>query len=37
MEWCGLDCSGLGEGPVEGSCGHDNKPSGSIKCCEALK
>jgi hypothetical protein len=26
-----LDQSGLGQGPVEGSCEHGNEPSGSIK------
>jgi hypothetical protein len=28
----GLDRSGLGLGPVEGSCEHGNEPLGSIKC-----
>jgi hypothetical protein len=28
---CGLDASGSGQGPVVGSCEHDNEPSGSIK------
>jgi hypothetical protein len=32
MGWYGLDQSGSGGGPVEGSCEHGNKPSGSIKC-----
>jgi hypothetical protein len=27
MEWYELDSSGSGEGPVEGSCDHDNEPS----------
>jgi len=31
MERHGLDLSGLGQGPVAGSCEHSNKPSGSIK------
>jgi hypothetical protein len=31
MGWCGLDRTGLGEGPVEGSCEHDDEPSGSLK------
>jgi hypothetical protein len=37
MRWCGLDRSGLGYGPVEGSCEHDNEPSGSLKCWEVLE
>jgi hypothetical protein len=28
---CGLDSSGSGQGPVEGSCEHDNERLGSIK------
>jgi hypothetical protein len=28
---CGLDSSGLGYGPVVGSCEYGTKPSGSIK------
>jgi hypothetical protein len=28
---CGLYSSGSGQGPVAGSCGHGNWPSGSIK------
>jgi hypothetical protein len=36
MLWCGLDLSGSGQGPVEGSCEDDNEPSGSIKCWELL-
>jgi hypothetical protein len=28
---CGLDSSGLGQGPVAGSCEDGNEPSGSIK------
>jgi hypothetical protein len=31
MGWYGLDRSGSGWGPVEGSCEHGNEPSGSIK------
>jgi hypothetical protein len=27
MGWYGLDCSGSGQGPLEGSCGHGNEPS----------
>jgi hypothetical protein len=34
---CGLDRSGSGYGPVEGSCEHGNEPSGSIKCWEVLE
>jgi hypothetical protein len=33
----GLDRSGLGQGPVEGSCEQDNDPSGSIKCWEVVE
>jgi hypothetical protein len=33
----GLDRSGSGYGPVEGSCEHSNEPSGSIKCWEVLE
>jgi hypothetical protein len=33
---CGLDSSGLGKGPMAGSCEHDNEPSGSIKCRKCL-
>jgi hypothetical protein len=33
---CGLDSSGLGQGPVVGSCEKANEPSGSIKCVEFL-
>jgi hypothetical protein len=32
--WYGLDRSGLGYGPVEGSCEHGDEPSGSLKCWE---
>jgi hypothetical protein len=35
--WDGLDWSGSREGPVEGSCEHGNKPSGSLKCLEILE
>jgi hypothetical protein len=28
---CRLDSSGSGQGPVAGSCEHDNEPSDSIK------
>jgi hypothetical protein len=28
---CGLDASGSGEGPVAGSCEHDNEPSDSVR------
>jgi hypothetical protein len=31
MEKCGMDASVSGQGAVEGSCEHGNKPSGSIK------
>jgi hypothetical protein len=31
MGRCGLNSSGLGYGPVAGSCGHSNEPLGSIK------
>jgi hypothetical protein len=37
MGWYGLDRSGSGYGQVEGSCGHDDEPSGSIKCWEVLE
>jgi hypothetical protein len=37
MGWYGLDCSGSGYGPVEGSCEYCNEPSGSIKCWEVLE
>jgi hypothetical protein len=33
---CGLDSSGSGKGPVTGSCGHGNEPSGFIKGGEFL-
>jgi hypothetical protein len=32
----GLDSSGSGKGPVDGSCEQGNEPSGSIKCGEFL-
>jgi hypothetical protein len=31
MGRCGLDASGLGQGPVADSWEHGNEPSGSIK------
>jgi hypothetical protein len=31
MRWCGLDAFGSGEGPVAGSCEHDNEPSVKVK------
>jgi hypothetical protein len=37
MGWYGLDRSGPGQGPVEGSCEHGNETSGSIKCWEVLE
>jgi hypothetical protein len=37
MGWYGLDGSGSGQGPVEGSCEHGNEPLGSIKCWEVLE
>jgi hypothetical protein len=33
----GLDLSGSGLGPVEGSCEHGNEPLDSIKCWEVLE
>jgi hypothetical protein len=33
----GLDLSGSGQGPVEGSCEHGSKPSGSIIWWEVLE
>jgi hypothetical protein len=36
VERCRLDASALGQGPVESSCEHGNKPSGSIKGGEFL-
>jgi hypothetical protein len=32
-----LDSSGLGKGPVKGSCEHGNEPSGSINIWEILE
>jgi hypothetical protein len=32
---CGLDPFGSEQGPVEGSCGHGNETSGSIKYSES--
>jgi hypothetical protein len=37
MGWYGLDRSGSGWAPVEGSCEHGDEPSGSIKCWEVLE
>jgi hypothetical protein len=39
IEWDGMDWIELAQdkGPVEGSCEHGNKPSGSIKCWEILE
>jgi hypothetical protein len=37
MGWYGLDRSGSGWGPMEGSYGHGDEPSGSIKCWEVLE
>jgi hypothetical protein len=37
MGWHGLDRSGSGQGPVEGSCEHGNEHSGSIKWWEVLE
>jgi hypothetical protein len=34
MGWYGLDRSGSGEGPVEGSCEYGDELSGSLKCWE---
>jgi hypothetical protein len=31
MGWYGLDGTGSGQGPVEGSCEHGDEPSGSLK------
>jgi hypothetical protein len=31
QEWCGLDSSDSGQGPLLGLCEHDNKISSSIK------
>jgi hypothetical protein len=37
MGWYGLDRSGSGYGPVEGSCEHGNELPGSIKCWQVLE
>jgi hypothetical protein len=37
MGWYGLNRSGSGQGPIEGSCEHGNEPSDSIKCWEVLE
>jgi hypothetical protein len=37
MGWYGLDRSGSGQEPVEGSCEYGNGHSGSIKCWEVLE
>jgi hypothetical protein len=37
MGWYGMDRSGSGKGPVEGSCEHGNEPLGSIKRWEVLE
>jgi len=29
--WEGVESFGSGQGPMEGSCEHDNEPSGTIK------
>jgi hypothetical protein len=34
MGWCGLDWSGSGLGPVDGSCECGNESSGFVKCGE---
>jgi hypothetical protein len=36
-DWYGMDLSGSGYGPVEGSCEHGKEPSGSIKCWGVLE
>jgi hypothetical protein len=33
---CGLDVSGLGQGPLAGSCEHGNEPVSSIKVGDLL-
>jgi hypothetical protein len=35
--WSGMDCSGLGFGPVVGFCEHGSEPAGSIICWELLE
>jgi hypothetical protein len=37
MGWYGLDPSGSGYGPVEGSCEHGDEPSSSMKCWAVLE
>jgi hypothetical protein len=37
MGWWGLDRSDSGQGPVEDSSEHNNKPSDSIKCSEVIE
>jgi hypothetical protein len=37
MGWYGLDRSGSGYGPMEGSYEHGNEPSGYIKFREVLE
>jgi hypothetical protein len=37
MGWYGLNRSGSGKGPVDGSCEHGNESSGSMKCWEILE
>jgi hypothetical protein len=37
MGWLGLDRSGSGKGPLEGSCEGGNETSGSINCWEILE
>jgi hypothetical protein len=37
MRCYGPDRCGSGKGPVEGSCEHGNKPSGSINCWKVLE
>jgi hypothetical protein len=32
MGWYGINSSGSGQGPVEGSCEHGGESSGSMKC-----
>jgi hypothetical protein len=36
MEVYGLDLFGLEQGPVAGTCKHDNEPLGSVKCRKLL-
>jgi hypothetical protein len=37
MRWYGLDSSGSGQEPVEGSCEHGNEPPGSKNVFEVLE